>query len=149
MTSVCLVMVDDSMWASGILLNKEGLILTNAHLLEPWRFGRNSFSDEENRVESQPPRAHSVDDNDQFGSHSISSSAANYKIRVRLDHREPWFWCDAKLVYICEGSLDVALLQLMNVPDELTPITVDVATPLQGSRACVIGHGLFGPRCGK
>ncbi|KAK4770785.1 hypothetical protein SAY87_031317 [Trapa incisa] len=147
MGSVCLIVVGDSMWASGILLNKEGLILTNAHLLEPWRFGRNSFGDEEIQVESLPPRANSVDENGQFGLDSPSSVANYKKIRVRLDHRDPWIWCDAKLVYICKGSLDVALLQLINVPGELVPITVDITTPLQGSSVCVIGHGLFGPRC--
>ncbi|KAK1387078.1 hypothetical protein POM88_015256 [Heracleum sosnowskyi] len=38
MASICLITVDDGAWASGILLNKKGLVLTNAHLLEPWRF---------------------------------------------------------------------------------------------------------------
>ncbi|XP_031394158.1 glyoxysomal processing protease, glyoxysomal isoform X2 [Punica granatum] len=148
MASVCLIMVGDSMWASGIVLNKQGLIITNAHLLEPWRFGRNAVSGEENGME--PPRLgpHLCDENCKFGLCSVSSSVRNYKkIRVRLDHREPWFWCNAKLVYICKGSLDIALLQLVDVPDDLSPIVVDVANPLQGSRACVIGHGLFGPRC--
>lgn len=40
MTSICLVTIDDGVWASGVLLNDQGLILTNAHLLEPWRFGK-------------------------------------------------------------------------------------------------------------
>lgn len=41
-SSVVLVTVGDTCWASGIVLNKNGLVLTNAHLLEPWRFGRSS-----------------------------------------------------------------------------------------------------------
>lgn len=40
MGGICLVTCDDGVWASGVLLNKQGLILTNAHLLEPWRFGK-------------------------------------------------------------------------------------------------------------
>eukprot|EP00249_Psilotum_nudum_P022667 c28604_g1_i1 orf=372-2789(+) len=38
--SVVLVTVGGGAWASGIILNDKGLILTNAHLLEPWRFGK-------------------------------------------------------------------------------------------------------------
>jgi hypothetical protein len=33
-----------SVWASGILLNSQGLILRNAHLLETWRFGKTQIS---------------------------------------------------------------------------------------------------------
>lgn len=36
--SVVLLSVDDGAWASGVVLSAEGLILTNAHLIEPWRF---------------------------------------------------------------------------------------------------------------
>ena len=31
--SVCLITMDDGVWASGVFLNRQGLILTNAHLL--------------------------------------------------------------------------------------------------------------------
>ncbi|KAI9076834.1 hypothetical protein K1719_041138 [Acacia pycnantha] len=44
MPSICLVTIDDGVWASGVLLNSKGLILTNAHLLEPWRFGKTQIS---------------------------------------------------------------------------------------------------------
>ncbi|XP_017978709.1 PREDICTED: glyoxysomal processing protease, glyoxysomal isoform X2 [Theobroma cacao] len=40
MASICLITIDDGVWASGVVLNDQGLILTNAHLLEPWRFGK-------------------------------------------------------------------------------------------------------------
>ncbi|MCO5570795.1 hypothetical protein L7F22_024523 [Adiantum nelumboides] len=42
--SVVLVTVGDGAWASGVLINDKGLILTNAHLLEPWRFGKTQLS---------------------------------------------------------------------------------------------------------
>ncbi|VFQ58873.1 unnamed protein product [Cuscuta campestris] len=48
--SICLITVDDGAWASGILLNKQGLILTNAHLIEPWRFGKASAIDEKHKT---------------------------------------------------------------------------------------------------
>lgn len=42
--SVVLITVGDGAWASGVLINDNGLILTNAHLIEPWRFGKTQFS---------------------------------------------------------------------------------------------------------
>lgn len=132
--SVCLITVDDGVWASGVLLNHEGLILTNAHLLEPWRFGKRMA--------------------DPFigGEHATYTWSSSYRgsrnIRVRMDHTDPWIWCDAKVVYICKGPLDVALLQLESVPNQLCPIVMDFSRPSVGSKAYIVGHGLFGPRCG-
>ncbi|PON61385.1 Peptidase S1C [Trema orientale] len=131
--SVCLITVDDGVWASGVLLNHQGLILTNAHLLEPWRFGKRTA--------------------DSFlgGEHGASTCSASYRgsrnIRVRLDHINPWIWCDAKVVYVCKGPLDVALLLLESSPNQLCPIIMDFSKPSVGSKAYVVGHGLFGPRC--
>ncbi|EXC18086.1 Glyoxysomal processing protease [Morus notabilis] len=132
--SVCLITVDDGVWASGVLLNNQGLILTNAHLLEPWRFRKRNADP---FIGGEP------------GGHKWSSSyTSSRNIRVRLDHRDPWIWCDAKVVYVCKGPLDVALLQLKSVPDQLCPIIMDFSRPPVGSKAYVVGHGLFGPRCG-
>ncbi|XP_062095746.1 glyoxysomal processing protease, glyoxysomal isoform X2 [Humulus lupulus] len=134
MASVCLITVEDGVWASGVLLNNQGLILTNAHLLEPWRFGKRTA--------------------DPFigGEHGESNLTSSYSgsrnIRVRLDHIDPWIWCEAKVVYVCKGPLDVALLQLESIPNELCPIIMDFSRPFVGSKAYVVGHGLFGPRCG-
>lgn len=178
MGTICLVTCDDGVWASGILLNNQGLILTNAHLLEPWRFGKTtvrgvrhgsqsedlSFLNEEsaslvqNRVEGNqksqsllPKSLKTVNTflSNEIGGYKINSSYRGHRnIRVRLDHRQPWVWCDAKILYVCRGPLDVALLQLEYVPDQLSPIIVDFECPSLGSKAYVIGHGLFGPRCG-
>ena len=178
MGAICLVTCDDGVWASGVLLNNQGLILTNAHLLEPWRFGKTtvrgvrygsqsediSFLTEEsaslvqNRVEGNqksqsllPKSLKTVNTflSNEFSGYKINSSYRGHRnIRVRLDHRQPWVWCDAKVLYVCKGPLDVALLQLEYVPDQLSPIIVDFECPSLGSKAYVIGHGLFGPRCG-
>lgn len=178
MTSICLVTIDDGVWASGVLLNDQGLILTNAHLLEPWRFGKTtvrnvrygsksenlSFLSEEsaslgqNRVDGNQKSQSLLPKSlktlnpfvvDEHGRYKMNPSyGRNKNIRIRLDHTEPWVWCDAKLVYVCRGPLDVALLQLEHVPDELSPIIMDFECPSLGSKAYVIGHGLFGPRCG-
>ncbi|KAI6705173.1 hypothetical protein NL676_008135 [Syzygium grande] len=168
MASVCLVTVNDAAWASGVLLNSEGLIMTNAHLLEPWRFGKATVSSKENRIKSGRPRPSGGIEmqesehmgpsisgfgecftEDKFAKYSSSSPYSGHKnIRVRLDHTRPWIWCDAKVVYISKGPLDVALLQLVHAPDQLSPVIMDSASPPLGSKAYVIGHGLFGPRCG-
>jgi hypothetical protein len=87
--------------------------------------------------------------NDEKGRYKSNSTYDNHRnIRVRLDHIEPWVWCDAKVVYICKGPWDVALLQLEPVPDNLLPIVTNFSRPFTGSKAYVIGHGLFGPKCG-
>ncbi|CBI30593.3 unnamed protein product, partial [Vitis vinifera] len=121
MASICLVTIDDGVWASGVVLNSQGLILTNAHLLEPWRFGKTS--------------------------QDFSTYRGHRNIRIRLDHTDPRIWCDARVVYVSKGPLDIALLQLEFVPGQLCPIIMDFACPSAGSKAYVIGHGLFGPRC--
>ncbi|KAL8108054.1 glyoxysomal processing protease, glyoxysomal isoform X2 [Apium graveolens] len=173
MASICLITVDDGAWASGILLNKKGLVLTNAHLLEPWRF-RKTTAGKKSGAKSEVifMRSHSASPENKISySHtknwellstevmpvdlSISDERRGYNyniantrrsIRVRLDNKEPWIWVIARVLYISQGPLDVALLQLDYVPEQLHPIAVDLTCPSPGSKACVIGHGLFGPR---
>lgn len=177
MASVCLITINDGVWASGVVLNSQGLILTNAHLLEPWRFGKRTATDGisdhgfDTKVFNLPHEECASSSENGDGGKTLSqilpSTAlknslplvgdarkwtSSYKggknIRVRLDHKNPWIWCDASVVYVCKGALDVALLQLEYIPDELSPITMDFAWPSSGLKAFVIGHGLFGPRCG-
>ncbi|CAN1259669.1 Glyoxysomal processing protease, glyoxysomal [Linum perenne] len=163
MSSVCLITIDEGVWASGVLLNEQGLVLTNAHLLEPWRFGKTSLSGGQNETRSDiiPQRSTREDVYQKNKSRFLNSQAIvdpstmnhlSYKdhrtIRVRLNCVDPWIWCDAKVVYISTGPLDIALLQLDRVPGRLCPIRVDLLCPALGSKAYVIGHALFGPKCG-
>lgn len=168
MSSICLITSDDGSWASGVLLNKQGLLLTNAHLLEPWRFGKTTSNGD--RIETRPqevaiiPNVYTRQSLDTFRTNLREADTLTYdnalsrhssaninhrKIRVRLDFMDPWMWTDARVVYISKGPLDIALLQLEIVPDQLSPIAMDLDCPAPGSKAYVIGHGLFGPRCGK
>lgn len=184
MASIVLVTVGDGAWASGIVLNDNGLVLTNAHLLEPWRFGKtpplNKHEDarqktfdryseksrsqpltgecnarEENQVSDSPystallnEHCENVFPSDQLITHStLDFSYRSYRrIRVRLDHVHPRSWYDAKVVYVSKGPLDIALLQIKSVPSDLYPIVPEEKCPYPGSKAFVIGHGLFGPR---
>ncbi|GAB4831172.1 hypothetical protein Ancab_005179 [Ancistrocladus abbreviatus] len=174
MTSVCLVTMKNGVWASGILLNNEGLILTNAHLLEPWRFGRTTpdsgsdgtrlenlslpFEDSavvkhgirKKKIGVVQPILQNADSSLDFLQKGQENPIyrGHSRIRVRLDHVEPWVWCSAKVFYVSQGPLDISLLQLESVPDDLNPIIPDLSCPSPGSKAFVIGHGLFGPRCG-
>lgn len=184
MASIVLVTVGDGAWASGIVLNKKGLILTNAHLLEPWRFGKtppyNKYDDgrqqrytrfsersrsqllngacndqQENQLNNSLPVAISTNEctENVFPSDRLITrppldlSYKSYrKIRVRLDHLQPRSWSDARVVYVSKGPLDIALLQLELIPNKLCPIVPETKSPCPGSKALVIGHGLFGPR---
>lgn len=176
MASVCLVTIGDGVWASGVLLNSQGLILTNAHLLEPWRFGKTHISGGgygtnpekfPSMLEGPASLGNRIESNhisqtlpskmpilypfaaDKQGGYKLNPTYDNHRnIRVRLDHVKPWVWCDAIVVYVCKGPWDVALLQLEAVPDKLLPIETNFSRPSTGSKAYVIGHGLFGPKCG-
>ncbi|XP_020234599.1 glyoxysomal processing protease, glyoxysomal [Cajanus cajan] len=175
MASVCLVTIGDGVWASGVLLNSQGLILTNAHLLEPWRFGKehvngggygNNSEKFSSMLEGTAYLGNRVESNlvsqtsllkmpiyplatNEQGGYKLNPAYDNHRnIRVRLDVVKPWVWCDAKVVYVCKGPWDVALLQLESVPDNLFPITMNFSRPSTGSTAYVIGHGLFGPKRG-
>ncbi|KAF7149964.1 hypothetical protein RHSIM_Rhsim02G0132600 [Rhododendron simsii] len=176
MASICLVTMDNGVWASGVLLNSKGLILTNAHLLEPWRFRKATANGERNESKSEvlvnpfddsfPSRKVGIDGDPRSqgllpkrletrgssvvndpGGHKLNWNTNLRSIHVRLDHGDPWIWCEARVVYISRGPLDIALLQLECVPDHLCPIVQDFACPSPGSKVFVIGHGLFGPRC--
>uniref|UniRef100_A0A1D1XJL6 Glyoxysomal processing protease, glyoxysomal n=1 Tax=Anthurium amnicola TaxID=1678845 RepID=A0A1D1XJL6_9ARAE len=156
-TSIVLVTVGDDAWASGILLNEHGLILTNAHLLEPWRYGRSSLLSLSAAVNEpvcldgriSPQSLWRTPDTINIA-HKPTSSGLGCKsyrgLRVRLNHTEPWIWSDAKVVYISKGPLDIALLQLDFVPRQLCAINPDFLCPSVGSKVHVIGHGPFGPR---
>ncbi|KAJ8465199.1 hypothetical protein OPV22_027751 [Ensete ventricosum] len=77
----------------------------------------------------------------------LNQSHKNYrKISVRLDNVERQFWCDASVVYVSNGPIDVALLQLDYVPCQLCPINPEFLCPSIGLPVHVIGHGLLGPR---
>ncbi|XXG46675.1 hypothetical protein AAC387_Pa02g1461 [Persea americana] len=162
LSSVVLITVGDGAWASGIILNNHGLILTNAHLLEPWRFGKMDISKtptstilfEKPACEHEETEGRKITISDaSIGEEDVASTRdsmnKSYKrICVRLDHVEPRIWCDARVVYISKGPVDIALVQLESLPSQLCPIVPHFTCPSPGSKVLVIGHGLFGPQSG-
>lgn len=162
-TSVVLITIGDGAWASGIILSENGLLLTNAHLLEPWRFGRTRIaplpvkgsipqdtSSGESLEETEGPDTLKGVMTSGVSSSPFDVAQKNYqRIRVRLDHHQPRSWHAARPVYVSQGPLDIALLQLESPPLGLCPITPEIVCPSPGSTAVVLGHGLFGPRSGN
>uniref|UniRef100_A0ACD5T8Y2 Uncharacterized protein n=1 Tax=Avena sativa TaxID=4498 RepID=A0ACD5T8Y2_AVESA len=163
-SSVVLVTVGDTSWASGILLNKNGLVLTNAHLLEPWRFGRTSPLGLQNKTTSLAGEHLPEEENKLLQSqkctlsnkdaikHEVSLFSLGFKrekkISVRLDHGERQTWYSASVVFVSKGPLDAALLQMEKVAIELCAVRPEFVCPTAGSSVYVIGHGLLGPRSG-
>ncbi|KAD3337799.1 hypothetical protein E3N88_33320 [Mikania micrantha] len=146
MSSICLITINDGVWASGVLLNNRGLILTNAHLLEPWRFKKTAANENNHRTMSN---IFFTPSNDTKDAKALTAQSKIYhqSIRVRVDYLDRWIWCDAHVVYVSKGPLDIAVLKLEFVPDKLQPIVMDFTCPSPGSKVYVTGHGLFGPRC--
>ncbi|XP_010929294.1 glyoxysomal processing protease, glyoxysomal [Elaeis guineensis] len=173
LSSIVLVTVGSGAWASGIVLNKHGLILTNAHIVEPWRFGRTSLlgltdnntissvqhgmplSWREGNVgeqESQIFFPSRLGGSSSLGVSGHGASLLNFShnrygnISVRLDHMDCPIWCSARVVYVSKGPLDIALLQLESVPNQLHEINPEFRCPPSGLSVHVIGHGLLGPQ---
>lgn len=136
MSSICLITIGDGVWASGVLVNHHGLILTNAHLLEPWRFKKTATNEKHKNTISNIFFTHSKE--------AKKETRIHERVQVRVDNR---VWCEANVVYVSKGPLDIAVLKLEFVPDNLQPIVMDFNCPSLGSKVYVVGHGLFGPRC--
>lgn len=149
--SIALVTVGDGAWASGVVLSSHGLILTNAHILEPWRFGKTSLLSSMDKYASSSSHENSLDS--VTNEHEASFLNSNYrsygKISVCLCHMEQRMWYGARVVYLSKGPWDVALLQTESIPYNLCPITPEFVCPAIGSTVHVIGHGLLGPRSGE
>jgi hypothetical protein len=79
-----------------------------------------------------------------------SNPPRNYRpVRVRLSVRGAATWRSARVVFVSQGPLDAAVLQLLDAPAGLQPIVPAARAPPQGATAVVIGHGLFGPMTGE
>lgn len=177
--SVVLITVGDGAWASGIILSQNGLVLTNAHLIEPWRFRKRSSGKESGidrkttsmGLESSLQKAEngciSLSNSCSVSSNLISTISPSvtspnspqflrnqHHVRVRISGYQEetsvslpsYRWCDAEVIFVSHGPLDVAILKLRESLDGLQAIQPEMGIPSAGSTAVVIGHGLFGPR---
>ena len=123
--SIALISMPGSGWASGIVLNKQGFILTNAHVIQP-RHSSSTASDSAQRHSSHP------------------------HIRLRLSSAPAggFTWCDAAVVYVFQHVLDVAVIRLSTCqPEVLQPAQLMSEAATAGEAVAVIGHALFSPDC--
>lgn len=118
--SIVLISVPGSGWASGIVMSKDGFILTNAHVVQPRAAQLQSTS-----------------------SHANNSSPS--PVKVRLNGSNSWHMADT--VYIFKHVLDLAVLKMRAAPDSLR-LQLAVLQPHSvsvGQSVAVVGHALFSP----
>lgn len=117
--SVVLVSVSGCGWASGIVMNRDGFILTNGHVVQP--------------SVSISPHSH---DND-------SHHPAFCKLRLRGSAD----WHVADIVYMFKHVLDLAVLRIRDVHDglRLQPAVLQRHAVSAGQPVAVVGHALFSP----
>eukprot|EP00850_Spirogloea_muscicola_P002967 SM000011S19145 [mRNA] locus=s11:1125925:1133214:+ [translate_table: standard] len=172
--AVVMIATKDGAWASGVILSQSGIVVTNAHLLEPWRFrSKSRLSASQLAGKSAPVEAHaqeayqSLQCLSQPPNTSVCSGHTSYQktvqphansregpleaqdVQVHIDFpKEASGWYNARIVHVSQGPIDVGVLQIVHPPVGLAPIAAELAPPRPGSLAFVIGYGLFAPLAG-
>ncbi len=123
--SIVLVSAPGSGWASGIVLSRDGHILTNAHVVKP-------SSAHSSGVHSQPDPNH--------------FSFPLIRVRVSSSSSDN-SWHRAEVVYSFRHALDLAVLRVKAAPAklELQPAVLQSGAVTPGQAVAVIGHALFSP----
>ena len=124
--SIVLVSAPGSGWASGIVLSRDGYILTNAHVVQP-------SSAHASGVHSQPDQNH--------------FSFPLIKVRVSSSSSSGNSWHKAEVVYSFRHALDLAVLRVKAAPAKLglQPAVLQSGAVTPGQAVAVIGHALFSP----
>lgn len=125
--SIVLVSAAGSGWASGIVLSRDGYILTNAHVVKP----------------TLPPVRAPL-----LPSHCEPhyASAALSVLKVRLSSSSST-WHNAEVVYSFQHALDLAVLRITTPPSslKLQPAVLQSSLVSPGQAVAVLGHALFSP----
>eukprot|EP00929_Paragymnodinium_shiwhaense_P096590 TRINITY_DN58228_c0_g1_i1.p1 TRINITY_DN58228_c0_g1~~TRINITY_DN58228_c0_g1_i1.p1 ORF type:complete len:680 (-),score=125.88 TRINITY_DN58228_c0_g1_i1:12-2051(-) len=147
--SVALVWLPSGSWASAVVVSKEGHLLTCAHFL----MGRSWMESSENAAGgSSSSKAEPKKQGYELSSFLPKTCRAKAHIQLE-DGSIRYVEMEARVLFVSEGYLDVALLKA-DVPRSAVP-PGDVAflplpwhpaeAPREGSEVWVVGHGLFGP----
>ncbi len=114
-------------WASGIVLSRDGHILTNAHVVNP--------------SSSRFQTAGTAGD-------GIMSSLQLFKVRVSSGGKSKDCWHLAEVVYSFRHALDLAILRIKAAPHslKLQPAVLHPGVVTAGQPVAVIGHALFSPK---
>ncbi|KJE93787.1 hypothetical protein CAOG_004531 [Capsaspora owczarzaki ATCC 30864] len=136
-----------SMWATGVVLSSSGLVLTNAHAVQPYltksREPDSTFHQWPGRATSKP----------------LPKLMRNVELRVRVslprNQTSLFEWYPAFPVFVCNHHPDVALLAIQwspsrrrSLPPHVCPIQLESTdtSPSVGATVLVLGHSLLGPR---
>jgi Trypsin-like peptidase domain len=109
-SSIVAVMAASGAWATGVLMSSDGLILTNAHLLQSRKGSdRQSVPKDAVRGGNGPPVWPLV------------------RVLLASPGTAPASWAPGEVVYVFSGPLDLAVLRLLTVPPGgLRPISLKV-----------------------
>jgi len=124
-------------WGSGILMSRQGHIITCAHLIKPVLATNNVSTTTTTTTHTNPPLR--------------TRQRVLVRIDAEINHARPQAtpkWHQATVLFCSTGTLDMACIQLdtQTIPTEALPMEIEPSCPNQGTSAVVIGHALFDPQ---
>ena len=122
-------------WGSGILMSKQGHIITCAHLIKP--------------VLSTTGATTTTSTTSRNNYRLTTRQKISVRVDAEMEHTQARQakWHSASVLFCSFGALDMACIQLdsKTIPKESLPIEIESDIPYQGASAVVIGHALFDP----